>query len=149
MLPSAFTAMHKGDGPTQVQGESLYGRGLSMKIRVTFPTGADTLLGDHPIYLIHGFVRAPMFPERRASLSMDTDGSGAIDQSEVMLRLPPIVKISRKARSPPTFSVSFAKISMRKQTYSTGTRRNHAVVSRPLNFARFMTPTNLVSKATL
>lgn len=88
MLPTAFTAMHKGDGPTQVQGESVFGRGLSMKIRVTFPTGADTLLGDHPIYLIHGFVRAPMFPERRASLSMDTDGSGGIEADEVELRLP-------------------------------------------------------------
>jgi hypothetical protein len=88
MMPTAFTAMHMGDGPTQVQGQSIYGRGLSMKIRCTFPNGSDTLLGDHPIYLIHGFVRAPMFPQHRASLRIDSNGDGAIEPDEVKFRLP-------------------------------------------------------------
>jgi hypothetical protein len=91
-LPTAFTHQEVAQGDhhkDRIEGDSIYARSLSMKFQITYPKGADILQGDHDLFLIHGFCRAPFFPESQASLIIDSDGDGTGNLgSEVKFRLP-------------------------------------------------------------
>jgi hypothetical protein len=95
-LPTAYTHMEVatpgGFFPQQkdgMEGRSIFARSLSMKLKVTFPQNRDVLQGDHDLFLIHGYCRAPYFPQDTHTQATDIDGSGAIDQTnEVTMRLP-------------------------------------------------------------
>lgn len=79
-IPGAFTYLPDD----LIEGQSIYAKYLQMKLRITFPSGANILVPNQTLYLIHGYIDPLKLSMLETELDM-TNGKKAISPSSTLI----------------------------------------------------------------